>query len=77
MIGIATTLILLYFLDRENKARDAGLRDELILDASNSKEDDVSSGRASGRQYNGGTFTSVDEARREKGDKWSGYRYIL
>ncbi|KAF8309895.1 MFS general substrate transporter [Clavulina sp. PMI_390] len=68
---LITSLLFIYFLDRENKARDAGLRDELILSEHSSEkgEDD--------RSFAGGTYETVDEARREKGDCWSGYRYVL
>ena len=29
------------------------------------------------RARKNGHFVSVEEAKREKGDRWSGYRYIL
>jgi hypothetical protein len=53
-------------LQRENARRDAGERDEEI-DGDNSKSSSSKNGR----------FASVEEARREKGDMWSGFRYAL
>ncbi|KIK94523.1 hypothetical protein PAXRUDRAFT_142638 [Paxillus rubicundulus Ve08.2h10] len=64
MFGIISTLCLRYFLKAENARRDRGERDEII------------EGHRGGLEING-RFASVDEARREKGDKWSGYRYTL
>jgi hypothetical protein len=80
-IGLITTTILKYaqfavipspllfisvfrvFLTRENTARENGLRDEIIGDD-----------EGKGLEKNG-RFASVAEAKREKGDAWSGYRY--
>lgn len=67
-MGIITTLMFIYLLKRENRLRDEGVRDERILG------DEKAGGNGNG---SGGTYASVDEARREKGDMWSGYRYIL
>lgn len=56
---------MLYNLLRlENKRRDSGERDEVIV------------GVQSGDSRNG-YYESVEEARRDKTDEWSGYRYIL
>jgi hypothetical protein len=49
---------------RENARRDRGERDEVI------------EGRDGGMPKNG-SFKSVEEARLEKGDRWSGFRYSL
>ncbi|KAH8833207.1 MFS general substrate transporter [Flagelloscypha sp. PMI_526] len=62
-IGLITTTILKVFLTRENTARENGLRDEIIGDD-----------EGKGLEKNG-RFASVAEAKREKGDAWSGYRY--
>ncbi|PCH36326.1 MFS general substrate transporter [Wolfiporia cocos MD-104 SS10] len=66
-IGISltcsTTFILL--LARENRKRDRGERDEIIKGINEDRVD----------LRKNGIFSSVDEARRERGDKWSGYRY--
>lgn len=59
----------MYTLDRENKARDAGHRDEQIV--GEGKEALGAKGSPNG------TYATIDDARRDKGDKWSGYRYIL
>ncbi|KAK0202559.1 MFS general substrate transporter [Desarmillaria ectypa] len=64
-LGIIFTLIYLFFVNRENKRRERGERDELIGD-----ED------AQGNESNG-RFVTVEAAKREKGDAWSGYRYTL
>ncbi|KAG6336022.1 hypothetical protein ID866_3057 [Astraeus odoratus] len=63
-IGIVSTLLLRFTLNAENARRDRGERDELV--------DNQDGGRAVN-----GHFSSMDEAKREKGDKWSGYRYTL
>ncbi|KAF8340726.1 MFS general substrate transporter [Cantharellus anzutake] len=72
IMGIITSLLFHFFLDRENEKRDRGERDERILDRYESEE-------VAKREHHGmgGTFVSLDEARREKGDEWSGYRYTL
>lgn len=54
-------------LKRENDARDRGERDEIIEGVNEDRQDLARNGR----------FASVDEAKREKGDTWSGYRYTL
>jgi hypothetical protein len=57
-------------LRRENARRDRGERDELI-EGADAKDRDGAGAAANGR------FASVEEAKREKGDEWSGYRYTL
>ncbi|KAK0239153.1 MFS general substrate transporter [Armillaria nabsnona] len=64
-LGIIFTLIYLYFANKENKKRERGERDEIIGD-----ED------AQGNESNG-RFVTVEAAKREKGDAWSGYKYTL
>ena len=54
-------------LRRENAARDRGERDEVIAGEDNKHADGDRNGR----------FESVEDARREKGDLWSGFRYTL
>ncbi|KAK7056439.1 hypothetical protein VNI00_002994 [Paramarasmius palmivorus] len=63
-IGIVTSCIYLFFVKRENAKRDRGERDEIIGDSK------------TGHEKNG-QYATVAEAKREKGDEWSGYRYIL
>ena len=64
ILAIIGTVILWYILKRENARRDRGERDEIIQ------------GQEGGHITNG-CFGSVEEAKREKGDEWSGYRYTL
>ena len=52
-------------LRRENGIRERGERDEIIRGI---KSD-------AAREQNG-IFDSIEDARREKGDMWSGFRYI-
>ncbi|KAG7093043.1 hypothetical protein E1B28_009337 [Marasmius oreades] len=63
-IGIISSTLYLFLARRENAKRERGERDEVI------------EGHSGGDEKNG-TFVSVDEAKREKGDEWSGYRYML
>jgi hypothetical protein len=63
-IGLITTVIYLLFLRAENARRDRGERDEVIKDVA-------------GGDPKNGTYDSVEDAKREKGDEWSGYRYTL
>ncbi|KAI9440614.1 MFS general substrate transporter [Lactarius indigo] len=73
-IGIISSTAFYVFLRRENAARDRGERDEVIegvIRENEGAEEREERGRRNGR------FASVEEAKREKGDRWSGYRYIL
>ncbi|KAF8238161.1 MFS general substrate transporter [Tricholoma matsutake] len=65
-LGICASLTYLFFLRRENMARDGGERDEIIGDDSNGLQNEKN-----------GRFATLEDARREKGDEWSGYRYVL
>ncbi|KAJ7919667.1 MFS general substrate transporter [Mycena leptocephala] len=63
-IGLLANSAALYLLKRENARRDRGERDEIIGEE--------------GLEDNGnGRYATVEDAKREKGDNWSGYRYIL
>ncbi|KAF8315932.1 MFS general substrate transporter [Clavulina sp. PMI_390] len=75
-MGLVSSVVFIYKLDRENKARDAGLRDERILADLRGRKGALRDGETES-EYSGGTYETVDEARREKGDLWSGYRYVL
>jgi hypothetical protein len=73
-IGLVSSIMYYVFLRRENAARDRGEREEVIegvFKENEGAEEREERGRRNGR------FSSVDEAKREKGDRWSGYRYIL
>ncbi|KAF9073199.1 MFS general substrate transporter [Rhodocollybia butyracea] len=62
-LGLIFSTTFLIFLRRENARRDRGERNEII-------GDDKSSGlEANGR------YDTVADAKRDKGDEWSGYRY--
>ncbi|KIP07137.1 hypothetical protein PHLGIDRAFT_431325 [Phlebiopsis gigantea 11061_1 CR5-6] len=67
-IALVCAVVYRAFLVRENAARDRGERDEAI--------DGVNGERADLAARNG-RFASVEDAKREKGDAWSGYRYTL
>lgn len=64
--GIICSVTYHLLLRAENARRDRGERDEII---GGTKGEDARS--------RNGTFSSVEEAKREKGDGWSGYRYTL
>ncbi|TDL26740.1 MFS general substrate transporter [Rickenella mellea] len=83
-LGFLANCVNLFFLRRENERRDRGERDEIIDSASIASQDekkqvqpqhDDASGQVEGKH--GGRYASIDEAKREKGDEWSGYRYVL
>lgn len=65
-IGWCCSLGMYFHLKRENAARERGERDEVI--------DGVDSKHAHEKN---GQFESVEAARSEKGDQWSGFRYSL
>ncbi|KAF8634477.1 hypothetical protein AX15_000917 [Amanita polypyramis BW_CC] len=65
-IGFISSIVLSVMLRRENARRDRGDRDEVIKGVNNK--------RANERN---GVYCSVEEAQREKGDEWSGFRYTL
>ncbi|KAJ7281385.1 MFS general substrate transporter [Mycena rebaudengoi] len=70
MFGITASVSYLFFLRRENARRDRGERDELIGKGTGDSEIDA-------RNEKNGRFETIEEAKREKGDEWSGYRYTL
>ncbi|KAJ7066455.1 MFS general substrate transporter [Mycena amicta] len=65
-IGIIANSLLLYLLKKENARRDRGERDEVISPDFEGMEDNGN-----------GRYATVEDAKRDKGDNWSGYRYIL
>ncbi|KAF8973704.1 major facilitator superfamily domain-containing protein [Flammula alnicola] len=65
-IGLICSIIFAVLLKRENALRDLGERDEIIAEVDNKR----------GHQRNG-TYNSVEEAKKSKGDEWSGFRYTL
>ena len=64
--GFMCSILFAVLLKRENARRERGERDEIIRGAV--------SDRAHERN---GTYSSVEEAKVSKGDKWSGFRYVL
>ena len=66
--GLLASVALLIFLKRENARRDRGERDEII---ENQVETHDSCNEKNGR------YATVDEAKKDKGDEWSGYRYVI
>ncbi|EIN14101.1 MFS general substrate transporter [Punctularia strigosozonata HHB-11173 SS5] len=64
-IGWICSAVFMILLKRENKAREAGKRDEVIVGVDNKRADTKN-----------GHYESVLAARRDKGDKWSGFRYV-
>lgn len=70
-LGFIVTLVLIILMHRENNKRERGERDELIL----SEDRKLDGERGLGKRN--GVFETMECARREKGDNWSGYRYQL
>jgi hypothetical protein len=58
-------------LRRENAARERGDRDEVIEGYNEKSENADELARRNGR------FERVEDAKAQKGDLWSGYRYTL
>jgi len=73
-IAWLATLLFMYLLRRENAQRDQGKRDEDIVGNS---EDQIVGDVSEKDVTRNGTFASLADAKREKGDEWSGYRYTL
>jgi len=66
--GLIATISYIILLKRENARRDRGERDEII--ESQMETHDT-------RNEKNGRYATVDEARKDKGDEWSGYRYVI
>ena len=73
-IGLVSSIVHYESLWRENGARERGDREEVIEGVL--KENEGAEEREERARRNG-RFSSIEEAKREKGDQWSGYRYIL
>jgi hypothetical protein len=73
-IGLISSIAVREVLKRENARREKGDRNEVILESA--ETDRVPGSEKRGYETNG-VFASVDMARVEKGDKWSGFRYSL
>ncbi|KAG8763222.1 hypothetical protein FRC11_005333 [Ceratobasidium sp. 423] len=66
-IGWMTSFAFIILLRRENAKRERGERDEVLTGASSSEK---------AVESRNGVYATVEEAKRDKGDEWSGYRYI-
>lgn len=66
-IGWLCSLAFYFLLKRENARREAGERDEVIEGVDNEY----------GNAEKNGRYESVEAARMDKGDEWSGFRYSL
>ncbi|KAJ7117834.1 MFS general substrate transporter [Mycena epipterygia] len=69
IIGILASTGYHFALRAENARRDRGERDEVIGKSGDPELD--------ARNEKNGVFDSIADAKREKGDGWSGYRYTL
>ncbi|KAI5115649.1 hypothetical protein M0805_002771 [Coniferiporia weirii] len=67
-LGFTAAVVMLFFLRRENARRARGERDEIIIGVNDDKP---------GLDLRNGRYESVEEAIRDKGDEWSGYKYTL
>ncbi|KAH9893416.1 MFS general substrate transporter [Cubamyces lactineus] len=66
-IGLVMSVIYFVYLKRENARRERGERDEIIKGVNDHRSE----------LARNGTYASVADAKRDKGDEWSGYRYTL
>ena len=66
--GLLASVALLIFLKHENARRDRGERDEIIENLVETHDS---------RNEKNGRYATVDEAKKDKGDEWSGYRYVI
>lgn len=64
-IGFICSVAFLFLLKKENAKRERGERDEIIEGINENRTELAKNGK----------FANVAEAKREKGDNWSGYRY--
>ncbi|KAJ3550419.1 hypothetical protein NM688_g5080 [Phlebia brevispora] len=64
VIALISAVVYRYLLKRENDLRQRGARDEVIEGVNDDREDLMKNGK----------YASVEEAKRDKGDEWSGYR---
>ena len=63
-VGFVGSVTMFFLLRRENARRDRGERDEVIRDSK-------------GGDPGNGCYESVEAAMKDKGDKWSGFKYII
>ncbi|KAH9479340.1 MFS-type transporter cnsO [Psilocybe cubensis] len=68
VFGILSSTLFIILLKRENARRDRGERNEYIEDQPETHDP---------ANEKNGRYATVDDAKRAKGDKWSGYRYTI
>ncbi|CAE6423264.1 unnamed protein product [Rhizoctonia solani] len=68
VIGWMTSFAFIILLRRENAKRERGERNEVITGVNNGEKSVIES--------RNGVYSTIEEAKRDKGDDWSGYRYI-
>lgn len=66
-IGLLCSVTYILLLRRENARRERGERDEIITGVNDGDK----------HLEKNGVFASIADAKREKGDRWGGYRYRL
>jgi predicted MFS family arabinose efflux permease len=66
--GVIASVAFMILLKRENARRDRGERDEIIENQVETHDP---------RNEKNGRYATVDEAKKDKGDEWSGYRYVI
>jgi len=92
-IALVTSVVYYLTLSAENARRDKGVRDEIIQGVNDNgmfgdcnawscrrliSSCDVGNPETVEKLARlNGRFATVEDAKREKGDRWSGYRYIL
>ncbi|THH15230.1 hypothetical protein EW146_g5217 [Bondarzewia mesenterica] len=76
-LGVIASVTYYTFLRRENARRDRGERDEVIEGVELSGDVKETAEEREIRAKKNGWFASVEDAKTEKGDEWSGYRYTL
>ncbi|KAK4704655.1 MFS transporter, ACS family, pantothenate transporter, partial [Phenoliferia sp. Uapishka_3] len=67
-LGVLSNLVYWYFTKKENDARDRGERDEAIGGVPLAK------GELRDGKGHGGWYATIQDAKADKGDNWSGYR---
>lgn len=67
-LGLIATVLYIILLKRENARRDRGERDEII-------ETQMETHKVHNEKN--GRYATVDEVKKDKGDEWSGYRYVI
>jgi hypothetical protein len=65
-IGFFSSALYTFLLRRENARRNRGERDEVIEGVENKNAHERN-----------GVYATVEEAQKDKGDRWSGFRYTV